>query len=46
MTKLQALDAHAAFVDVGSEFMHVSIAGGAPKILGTIRTRCMRYVIG
>ena len=32
---LPVLDATAAAIDVGSEQLHVSIAGGAPKIFGT-----------
>ena len=36
MSKLQELDARAAFVDVGSEQMHVSIAGGPPEVFGTM----------
>jgi len=33
---LPVLDALAAFVDVGSEQMHVSIAGGPPEVFGTV----------
>lgn len=33
-TTLSILDARAAFVDVGSEAMHVSIAGGDPEVFG------------
>lgn len=36
MSKLPELDARAAFVDVGSEQMHVSIAGGPPQVFGTV----------
>lgn len=36
MSNLPQLDAHAAFVDVGSEQMHVSVAGGAPEVFGTV----------
>jgi transposase len=36
MSHLPELDAHAAFVDVGSEQMYVSIAGGAPQVFGTV----------
>ncbi len=36
MGNLPVLDAHAAFVDVGSEQMHVSIAGGPPRVFGTV----------
>ena len=32
---LSVLDATAAAIDVGSEQLHVSVAGGAPKIFGT-----------
>lgn len=35
MSQLQILDPQAAFVDVGSEQMHVSIAGGPPQVFGT-----------
>lgn len=35
MNALPVLDPKAAAVDVGSEQLHVSIAGGAPKIFGT-----------
>ncbi len=36
MSKLPELDACAAFVDVGSEQMHVSVAGGPPQVFGTM----------
>lgn len=36
MSKLPELDGCAAFVDVGSEQMHVSIAGGPPQVFGTV----------
>lgn len=36
MSALPVLDPHAAFVDVGSEQMFVSIAGGAPEVFGTV----------
>jgi transposase len=36
MSNLPCLDAKAAFVDVGSEQMYVSIAGGAPEVFGTV----------
>jgi transposase len=36
MGNLPVLDAHAAFVDVGSEQMHVSVAGGPPRVFGTV----------
>lgn len=32
---LPVLDPHAAAIDVGSEQLHVSIAGGPPKVFGT-----------
>src|SRR3954464_15850667 len=35
MSNLAVLDPRAAFVDVGSEKMHVSIAGGPPAVFGT-----------
>lgn len=35
-TSLSVLDPLAAFVDVGSEHMHVSIAGGQPEVFGTV----------
>jgi len=35
MSALPVLDPHAAAVDVGSEQMHVSIAGGEPKVFGS-----------
>lgn len=36
MNDLQVLDSRAAFVDVGSEQMFVSIAGGPPEVFGTV----------
>jgi len=39
MKELPVLDARAAFCDVGSERMHVSIAGGAPKVFGTVTSQ-------
>jgi len=36
MKTLQIINQHAAGVDVGSESLHVSIAGGAAKIFGTM----------
>ena len=36
---LPVLDPHAAFVDVGSEQMHVSIAGGPPEVFGTVTSQ-------
>ncbi|MCX6929482.1 MAG: IS110 family transposase [Verrucomicrobia bacterium] len=32
---LRVLDPHAAAIDVGSEQLHVSVAGGPPKVFGT-----------
>ena len=39
---LPLLDPLAAFVDVGSEYMHVSIAGGPPEVFGTVTTELHR----
>lgn len=39
MSDLPVLDARAAFVDVGSEQMHASIAGGAPEVFGTVTSQ-------
>ena len=39
---LNVLDDHAAFVDVGSEKLHVSIAGGAPEVFGTVTVELHR----
>ncbi|MCI0354026.1 MAG: transposase, partial [Acidobacteria bacterium] len=39
MSDLPVLDPRAAFVDVGSEQMHVSIAGGPPEVFGTVTTQ-------
>lgn len=36
MSELPALDPRAAFVDVGSEQMYVSIGGGPPEVFGTV----------
>jgi transposase len=36
MSNLAVLDPRAAFVDVGSEKMHVSIGGGPPQVFGTV----------
>lgn len=33
---LPVLDPHAAAIDVGSEQLHVSVAGGPPKVFGTM----------
>lgn len=39
MKELPVLDARAAFCDVGSEHMHVSIAGGPPKVFGSVTSQ-------
>jgi len=39
---LQVVDEHAAFVDVGSESLHVSIAGGPPEVFGTMTVELHR----
>jgi len=39
MKALAILDSRAAFVDVGSERMHVSIAGDTPVVFGTVTTQ-------
>ncbi|MBW7940797.1 MAG: transposase [Candidatus Omnitrophica bacterium] len=39
MKALAILDPRAAFVDVGSERMHVSIAGDTPAVFGTVTTQ-------
>jgi transposase len=36
---LPVLDAKAAFVDVGSEHMHVSVGGDEPTVFGTVTTQ-------
>ena len=36
MSELPVLDPRAAFVDVGSEQMYVSIAGGTPEVFGSV----------
>jgi transposase len=36
---LPVLDEKAAFVDVGSEHMHVSVGGDEPKVFGTVTTQ-------
>ena len=43
MSDLPVLDPRAAFVDVGSEQMHVSIAGGPPKVFGTVTSQLHRF---
>ncbi len=37
--KLPVLDPLAAFVDVGSEHMHVSVGGDEPKVFGTVTSQ-------
>jgi transposase len=39
MSKLAELDPRAAVVDVGSEQMHVSVAGGTPEVFGTVTSQ-------
>jgi len=39
MKALTVLDARAAFVDVGSEHMHVSVAGDEPVVFGTVTSQ-------
>ena len=39
MKTLTVLDARAAFVDVGSERMHVSVAGDEPAVFGTMTSQ-------
>ena len=39
MSALAVLDPCAAFVDVGSEKMHVSIGGGPPCVFGTVTSQ-------
>ena len=39
---LQVVDEHAAFVDVGSESLHASIAGGPPEVFGTMTVELHR----
>ncbi|HKU70987.1 MAG TPA: IS110 family transposase [Burkholderiales bacterium] len=39
MSALVVLDPRAAFVDVGSEKMHVSIGGGPPRVFGTVTSQ-------
>ena len=39
MSALAVLDPRAAFVDVGSEKMHVSIGGGLPWVFGTVTSQ-------
>ena len=39
VSDLAILNPHAAFVDVGSEKMHASIAGGPPRVFGTVTSQ-------
>jgi hypothetical protein len=39
MSALAVLDPRAAFVDVGSERMHVSIGGGPPRVFGAVTSQ-------
>jgi transposase len=39
LKKLPILDPLAAFVDVGSEHMHVSVGGDEPKVFGTVTSQ-------
>ena len=39
MSELAVLDRRAAFVDVGSEKMHVSIGGGPPQVFGAVTSQ-------
>ena len=39
MSELAVLDGLAAFVDVGSEKMHVSIGGGPPRVFGAVTSQ-------
>ena len=39
MSELVLLDPRAAFVDVGSEKMHVSIGGGPPRVFGAVTSQ-------
>lgn len=42
VSTLAVLDPLAAFIDVGSEKLHVSIAGGTPEIFGTVTAELYR----
>jgi transposase len=42
VSTLAVLDPLAAFIDVGSEKLHVSIAGGPPEIFGTVTAELYR----
>lgn len=37
--ELPTLDRLAAFVDVGSEHMHVSVGGNRPQVFGTVTSQ-------
>ena len=39
---LPLIEPESAFVDVGSEKMHVSIAGGPPEVFGTVTSELHR----
>ena len=39
MKSLAVLDPRAAFADVGSEHMHVSVAGDEPAVFGTVTSQ-------
>ena len=39
MKHLAIVDSRAAFVDVGSEHMHVSVAGDEPAVFGTVTSQ-------
>ena len=39
MKTLAVLDPRAAFVDMGSEHMHVSVAGDEPAVFGTVTSQ-------
>lgn len=41
MKGLAVLDPHAAFVDVGSEHMHVSVGGDEPAVFGTVTSQLL-----
>ena len=49
MSALPVIDPKAAAIDIGSEQMHVSIAGGEPKVFGstTAQLHALRdYLLG
>jgi hypothetical protein len=37
--ELPTLDPLASFVDVGSEYMHVSVGGNKPEVFGTVTSQ-------